>query len=115
MAETPARNKISSYTYQMGMGCLKFRLEYHPEENMQFVILNDQLVSSIACPPGMRAVHSFTETLSSKPDMTSTSYYRVHFATEESTYNIRFQMLHRFGNSGWLAIDTNIDKELLAK
>jgi hypothetical protein len=114
MSANPPRKKISSYTYQMGMGALRFRLEFDQEVDMQSVFMENLLVSSIACPPGKRAVHSFTQTTSTKPGYSSTSYYRVHFAVEKSTCNIRFKFLHRFENTGWIAVDSNVDKERLA-
>lgn len=106
-----ARQGVSVHTYYRDKG-LTVRLEYDHREGKQSVFLNERLTSSFLCPPGKLGVHLFRATDSEADETGYLGEYRVHFAVEPDTYQIRFEIDRK--NTGaaddkWYWYDRNVE------
>lgn len=105
------KKQVSVQTYHWGNG-LTVRLEYDQKEEKQSVFLNDHLVSSFLCPPGKMATHSFRSTDAKTEEGGYLGDYRIRFAVEAGTFQIRYEVLRKNAggsDTAWYWIDRNME------
>lgn len=112
---SPSRPKqgVSIQTYYWGKG-LEVRLEYHHKEEKQSVFLNSRLMSSFICASGKIGLHTFRSDDAKVADTGHLGDYKVRFAVEPTTMQIRFEISRR--NAGgsdtdWYWYDRNIEPD----
>lgn len=107
------KRQVSIQTYHWGNG-LTVRLEYDQKEEKQSVFLNDRLVSSFLCPPGKMATHSFRSTDAKTEEAGHLGDYRVQFAVEPGTFQIRYEISRKNAggsDTAWYWYDRNVEPE----
>jgi len=111
MSMNRPKQGVSVQSFYVNQG-LEVRLEYNHKEEKQSVFLNDRLMSSFKCPPGKLAYHTFRATDSMSASEVFFGAYRIIFAVEPETNQIRFQITRK--NTGgedtkWYLCDRNVE------
>lgn len=91
--ERPKR-QVSVLTFNRGKGFV-VRLEYDHFEEKQSVLINGVLMSSFLCHPGNLVIHTFHSSDSESQTTGYLSEYQIHFAVEEETMRICYNIARR--------------------
>ena len=107
------RKGTSVQTYRYSRE-LAIQLEYDQADQRQSVFLNGELRSSFHCPVGFRAEHTFRGHDSLAEEKGHVSEWRIGFATDQSTYRIRYEILRRNTegeDTKWYWWDRNLESD----